>query len=300
MKDTFSRCHPAVNFTYFALVIAFTMCWTHPVCLTVTLASAGAYDILLRGRKGFLQQLRWLLPTALLAAILNPAFVHQGVTILAYLPSGNPLTWESILYGIGAGLMLVSVFLWFACYTDVMTSDKFVYLFGRIIPALSLVLSMILRFAPRFKTQMHAVAQAQKHLGRSSEKGKLRQKLHGAMKVFSIMVTWSLESAIETADSMKSRGYGEKGRTAFSIYRMDDRDRVLLLWLFFCGIYLLGGSIAGGLYFQYYPMVLGVSPSPMTVSFFAVYGLLCLTPVILNLYTARQWEIRGEGRRIHE
>ena len=42
--------------------------------------------------------------SALLAAVVNPAFVHQGVTILTYLPSGNPLTLESILYGLAAAL----------------------------------------------------------------------------------------------------------------------------------------------------------------------------------------------------
>ena len=30
----------------------------------------------------------------------------------------------------------------------------------------------------------------------------------------SIVVTWSMENAIETADSMKARGYGTKKRTA--------------------------------------------------------------------------------------
>ena len=113
------------------------------------------------------------------------------------------------------------------------------------------------------------------------------------------MVTWSLESAIGTADSMKSRGYGEKGRTAFSIYRLDDRDRGLLLWLGFCGVYLLSGAAAGGLYFQYYPTVQGAAMTPLTVSFFAVYGLLCLTPAILQLYAARRWKAKGKEGQYH-
>ncbi len=66
----------------------------------------------------------------------NPAFNHEGATILAYLPSGNPLTLEFIVYGLSAAVMMASVILWFSCYNAVMTSDKFVYLFGRVIPAL--------------------------------------------------------------------------------------------------------------------------------------------------------------------
>ena len=300
MHDVFSDCHPAVNFLYFALVIAFSMCCTHPVCLLISLGSAVAYLTVLRGKRGLAAQCRWLVPVAVCAAILNPAFTHQGMTILGYLPSGNPLTLESILYGVAAAVMLAAVFLWFACYTDVVTSDKFIYLFGRVIPALSLILSMTMRFVPRFKAQLHIVSQAQKSMGREIHQGKLWYRVRNAVKVFSVMVTWALESAIETADSMKSRGYGEKGRTAFSIYRLDDRDRLLLLWLGFCGLYLTAGAIAKGLYFQYYPMILGVTVSPMSISFFAVYGFLCLTPVILQVSAARQWKEKRKEELTHE
>ena len=267
MDDTLRTCHPAVSFAYFALVIACAMLLMHPVCLVLSTLGGGWYVARLLGGKGLRRHLLWLLPMALLAAAVNPAFVHQGVTILAYLPSGNPLTLESLLYGLAAGAMLSAVALWFVCVTDVITSDKVVYLFGRVIPALSLVLSMTLRFVPRFRRQFRTVAQAQRFMGRDTENGSLLQRCKNAMKVFSIMVTWSLESAIDTADSMRSRGYGQPGRTAFSIYRLDDRDRSLLLWLGFCGLYLLGGALAGGLAFQYYPLLSAGAVTPLTVSF---------------------------------
>ena len=227
-SDVFGSCHPAVNFLYFVLVIAFSMCLTHPVCLLLSVCGAVIYHAVLLGPRSLRKSAVWMVPMAVLAAVINPAFTHQGVTILAYLPSGNPLTLESMLYGLASAALLSATLLWFTCYNAVMTSDKFIYLFGRVIPALSLVLSMTMRFVPRFRTQLHTVAQAQKYMGRDTENGSLLRRTKNAMKVFSIMVTWSLESAIETADSMKSRGYGEKGRTAFSIYRMDDRDRSLL------------------------------------------------------------------------
>lgn len=285
-SDVFGSCHPAVNFLYFVLVIAFSMCLTHPVCLLLSVCGAVIYHAVLLGPRSLRKSAVWMVPMAVLAAVINPAFTHQGVTILAYLPSGNPLTLESMLYGLASAALLSATLLWFTCYNAVMTSDKFIYLFGRVIPALSLVLSMTMRFVPRFRTQLHTVAQAQKYMGRDTENGSLLRRTKNAMKVFSIMVTWSLESAIETADSMKSRGYGEKGRTAFSIYRMDDRDRSLLVWLIFCGAYVLCGVLAGGLRFRYYPSLAGAPVTPMTVSFFVVYFLLCLTPAALDLAAA--------------
>ena len=109
MDDTLRTCHPAVSFAYFALVIACAMLLMHPVCLVLSTLGGGWYVARLLGGKGLRRHLLWLLPMALLAAAVNPAFVHQGVTILAYLPSGNPLTLESLLYGLAAGAMLSAV-----------------------------------------------------------------------------------------------------------------------------------------------------------------------------------------------
>ena len=201
----------------------------------------------------------------------------------------------SMLYGAAAAVMLASVVLWFSSYNEVMTSDKFVYLFGRVIPALSLVLSMALRFIPKFKAQMQTVSEAQMCIGRDTKNGSVLRRVRNAIKIFSILVTWSLENAIETADSMRSRGYGLPGRTAFSIYRFDDRDKAALAWLIFCGAYLISGWMAGGTYFRYYPTVKAAAWTPMTVSFMLVYLALVLTPVILDRKEDRQWKsLRSE------
>ena len=289
LKECVSEYHPTVNFLYYALVLLFSMCLMHPAYLAISLTGALAYDIYLKGRKAVRFAVMGLLPMAVLAALVNPAFNHEGATILTYLPSGNPLTLESMLYGIAAAVMLASVVLWFSSYNEVMTSDKFVYLFGRVIPALSLVLSMALRFIPKFKAQMQTVSEAQACIGRDTKNGSVFRRVGNAVKIFSIMVTWSLENAIETADSMRSRGYGLPGRTAFSIYRFDDRDKSALAWLIFCGAYLISGWMAGGTYFRYYPTIKAAAFTPMTVSFMLVYLALVLTPVILDRREDRLW-----------
>ena len=77
---------------------------------------------------------------------------------------------------------------------------------------------------------------------------------------------------------MRARGYGLPGRTAFSIYRFDDRDKNVLAWLIFCGAYILSGWLAGGMYFRYYPTVKTALWTPLTISFMFVYLALVLTP----------------------
>ncbi len=289
MEDRFSGYHPMVNFLYFALVIGFSMVLNHPVAQGISLLCACAYGMQTEGRKAVLFCLRWCLPMILLTALVNPAFSHEGVTVLLYLPTGNPLTLESILYGISSGVMIATVMVWFMNFQRVITSDKFIYLFGRVIPALSLVLSMTLRFVPKFKNQMTLVADAQRCMGRNVSEGTLLQRVRTAVMILSIVITWSLENAIETADSMKSRGYGLKGRSAFSIYPWEERDRLAMLFLGFCGVYLIAGSMVSAFGFRYFPDIRYVGLNGATMSFQLVYFVLCSMPVVLNRTEERKW-----------
>lgn len=289
-RDTFSAYHPLINFLYFALVLLFSMCFMHPVYLLISLAAGFCYSIYLRGRKAAHFSLVYMLPMMLLVIIINPAFTHEGATILTYLPSGNPLTLESMVYGAASATMLATVLIWFSCFNEVITSDKFVYLFGRIIPSLSLILSMALRFIPKFTAQTKVVTEAQRCVGRDISTGSIFQRLKTAITIFSIMLTWALEDAIETADSMKSRGYGLEGRTAFSIYRFDERDRTAMAWLVFCGFFIICAWSCGGMYFRYYPTVKGTGFDPLKISVAVVYMALCFTPLILNAEEDRKWK----------
>ena len=290
MTDSFRKFHPLVNFLYFTLVIGFSMALNHPLAQLISFSCACAYAVQAEGKRAVLFALRWCLPVMLLTAFLNPAFSHDGVTILLYFPTGNPLTLESILYGLSSGAMIATVMLWFGNFNRVISSDKFIYLFGRIIPAMSLVLSMTLRFIPKFKAQMDSVVDAQRSIGRDVSEGSLWHRTKIAITVLSIMVTWALENAIDTADSMKSRGYGLPGRTAFSIYRFDDRDKAVMVYLGFCGIYLLCGMMASAFGFRYFPSIRYVGVNPMTLSFQFVYLILCLMPVVLNWAEEKKWK----------
>jgi len=288
MKDCFSTYHPVVNFLFFAEVLGFSMFLLHPLCLAISLFCAVGYALCLNGKKALGFCLKGILPMMVFTAILNPMFSHEGITILTYLPSGNPLTLESILYGLAAAGMLAAVVLWFSCFNSVITSDKFVYLFGRVIPALSLVLSMALRFVPRFKAQLRVVTRAQKCIGKDPTRGGLVHRIRCAGAILSVMVTWALENGIDTADSMKSRGYGLPGRTAFSIYRFDKRDKQALIFLLFLGIAVLAGAALEGLTWRYFPSVKW-STSPLSLCVLVAYAALCAFPIILNRKEDRKW-----------
>jgi len=288
MKDVFGTYHPIINFLFFCTVLLFSMFFMHPVFLGISLTASFSYYVYLAGKKALKFSLIFLLPMMILIGLINPLFNHRGVTIIGYVMD-NPITRESILYGVATGLMFGSVILWFSCYNVIMTSDKFIYLFGRIIPALSLILSMVLRFAPRFMAQAKIISNAQKCIGRDFSDGNLREKVTHGVKILSIMTTWALENAIDTADSMNSRGYGLPGRTAFSNFRFDARDKAMngiLLMLF---ALIVAGTFIGENTVQYFPSVRFPEFSAVSLILYSAYFILCFTPLILNLKEHVRW-----------
>ena len=290
MKDTFSTFHPVVNFVYFSAVILFSMFFLHPILIGIGIISAFIYSVMLKGKRAVKFNLLYMLPMLLLMAALNPAFNHQGVTILFYLKNGNPVTLESILYGAAAACMFVTVIFWFSCYNAVMTSDKFIYLFGRIIPALSLILSMVLRFVPRYTAQIKVISNAQKCIGRDATQGNFIRRARNGIKILSIMTTWALENAIETADSMRSRGYGLAKRTSFSLYRFDSRDKAVLTAIMGLIIIVLTGSAAGLNTMRFFPSIKAAKVTFFSISVYSAYFILCMLPVFINIVEDAKWK----------
>lgn len=289
MKDTFADYHPLINFLYFVIVIGCTMFVMHPVFLGIACVSGIIYYVYLKKKKAVKTLVFMMLPVLLISTAVNPLFNHQGVTLLTYLNTGNPLTLEAIIYGVVSGVMIVSVLNWFSCYQSVMTSDKFIYLFGKIIPAASLILSMVLRFVPKFKNQIQKVSDARKCLGKDVNDGNALKRAKNGMKIISIMTTWALENSVETADSMRARGYGLRGRTNFSIYYFDGRDKRALGFMSIVFAVVVRGIMTKNIYAYYFPMLQINELTWRSLTVYICYGILCMFPVIVNILEDIKW-----------
>ncbi len=281
MKNYFGELHPAINFIYFTAIILFTMFFMHPILLAISLLGGFAYSVALNSRKAVRFGLVFLLPLMIVMALINPFLNHAGATILLYV-NDNPLTLEACLYGIAAAVMFAGVLVWFSCSNVIMTSDKLIYLFGRVIPSISLIFSMVLRFVPRFKEQILVISDAQKCIGRGADTGNLLTRAKNGMKILSMLTTWALENGITTADSMRARGYGLPGRTSFRVYRFDNRDKAILLLLFVLISTVLIGLFTGENNIRYFPSILVKPITPISILIYGAYFLLCAFPLAVN------------------
>ena len=287
-RDSFATLHPAVTMLFFILVTVTTALVLHPVITGISLVTACAYAVFLKGRKAFVFCLAFVLPLILIVALLNPLFNHAGVTPLFYLKNGNAVTLEAIVYGINSACMFAALVLWFFCLSTCMTSDKYVYLFGRIVPTLSLLFSMVLRFVPRLFSRIREVSNAQRSLAPELKKSPLSALRHG-VSVISSTVSWALESAVNSSDSMKSRGYGLPGRTSYAIYRFDGRDAALSIILGACFILSAAAMALKRIRFRFYPSVLFAGTDAFSIAAYAAFLIFCAAPLILNIKEDIEW-----------
>lgn len=287
--DCFSSFHPVVLVCYFVVVIGLSMFVMHPVLLACSLLAAAAYRLCLAQGEGLGGMLGMMAAAMLLPALLNPLFNHGGITVLFWLAEGVPVTLEAVLYGLLTGFLLASVMTWFGCYQVVVTADKFMHLFGRIMPSLSMVFTMALSFIPRFRRQFARVDYAQECVGSGKVAAGVRPRVEHALKTTSIMTTWALEGSVQTADSMRSRGYGLGPRTSFSLFSFGARDAVALAVIAGLCMATIAGLATGALAFRFFPVIEAVDPTWLSLVSCAAFAALCFLPLIVDCLDEVPW-----------
>lgn len=280
----FEKCHPAVNFIYFAGVIAGTIAFQHPIFLAISFLCAFAYSIKRNGWKALVFNLV-LLPLVAAFALYYSSYTHFGATVLEQNMIGNNMTLESLVYGFVLGSVVAGTLMWFSCVYSVFTTDKVVYLFGKVSPRLSLFLAIALRMAARIKKEAKKINTAQKGIGRGVSQGNFFQRLRNCIRIFSMLITWTIESLTTASESMRSRGSSLRGRKAFSIYRFDDRDRAYVVGMFLCLTLTAMAVILRQTNIFYDPKIIMTPITAMSFLFYAGYGAFCLMPLGLELWT---------------
>lgn len=275
--------NPIAVALYYLGTAAITMFTMNPIILTISLIASVLNYVLYA--KGGLRPHIFSAVLFLVLALLNPLVNHNGMTVLFYL-NDRPITAEAAIYGIFAAGMVISSLYWLRSFSKAMTSDKLLYLFGRLSPKLSLILSMAIRYVELFRVRWRKIQQAQKALGLYDD-GNLIDALRGRMRVLSILITWALENGIITAQSMDARGYGVGRRTSFALYKLRIGDVTLIA---FCAI-LAAGAIVGlnTSTISYYPQIDMDLASPLSIAGYICFAILTLLPIILNTKEAVRW-----------
>lgn len=289
-NDSFSTYNPIICFTFYIGAIVFGMFFVHPVFLLCSGFLAMLYYVTIRGLRAF-KVLLGVLPLFVLVSVINPLFNTLGPTVLFSI-FGRPYTFEALLYGMAVAGMFVTIILWFASYSLVMTSDKFLYIFGKFAPSITLTLTMVLRLVPNFQKKATQVITARKSIGKGGIGETKREKVEDGIVILSALTTWALEGGIITADSMRCRGYGTGERSNFSIYRFVFKDALLMGILVLLGAIIIFCGFKGGMETTFTPEV--SFPGVENIYFVlgaTAYFIFLAIPTFLNIVEEMTWSI---------
>ncbi len=290
----FDSYHPMINLIYFTAAIGLTIWFDHPVFAALSFICAFIYSVKLKGRRALIFNLCLLIPMAVYTWWYG-YYNHFGVTVIGHNFVGNSITVESLAYGLCRAATVGSVIMFLSCMLAVFSSDKVVYLFGKISPKLSLYLSVILRAVPRLKQYAGRINLAQSGIGRGCWQGSLIKRLRSVVRLASILITWTLENFVESSWSMKSRGYSLKGRTAFSIYRFDNRDRSFVITMFALLTLIMVAWALNQTNIYYDPVIIMTPVTAGSYIFYAAYALLLLLPMLLQTAGERKFDRLRKG-----
>ena len=289
-QDAFGRFNPGVEFAFFIGAILFSVLFNHPAFIAVSLFASAAYYLCLKGSAG-IRRLLLFLPLFLIVAAVNPLFNTYGKTVL-FNVFGRPYTLEAVYYGMANAGILISLLIWYLCYGEVMTSDKFTSIFANLIPSLSMLLVMILRMIPSFQKKTEQITGARRCLGLTPEKdSSFKEKMSGTAVILSAMTSWALENAVITSDSMKCRGYGAGKRSNFNIYRFDARDLSLAVLLGLLAALTAYSGFKGCASATFTPDLSIGAVEGLTLAGLCAYGAFCFLPTFLDIRESVIWHI---------
>ncbi len=281
----FDEHNPISVAVYFLAVTAVVMFSMDPIVLFLSLLGS-LLLYLSRNRSKNMRSHMYMLGLFFVMALINPLVSHNGVTVL-FVMNNNPITLEALIYGVAAAAVIISVMYWFRSFSQIMTSDKLLYIFGAFSPKLALILSMSLRYVPLFSTQTVKINRSQTALGMYKDDNVV-DSFRGGMRIFSVMVSWTLENGIITADSMTARGYGVGKRSRFSVFHFRLSDILLIILSILLTVTTLFGMSSAE--FTYYPAITMSKITLMGQIGYISYGILVLIPVMIEIREDIRWK----------
>lgn len=286
MQTSFTTLHPILLFFYFSVIFFSSMILKHPVYLLFLLVGIILLNISLDKGKKLKKYWKGYVLLSSVIILLNPLFSSRGATILLY-AWDRPVTLESIVYGATLSLSLLCILITFVAFNLVITPTKFLYLFGRIAPKSAFIITISLRFLPLLYRRLKEITTVQQIQGNLRKDLRKKQRLTARMEMLHTLVSWSLEEALETASSMRARGYGvQKNRSSAVLYRLESRDLYVGSYLFILAAFVCIGVVLGSISYEIYPTLPPIIITPAFLVHLTCFSLFVLIPTVMN---GREW-----------
>lgn len=279
MKKELGRLHPAVSLVLYLSLIVLSSACISPILTPFSFLTAVISCCTIGRKNRALPVLKIMLPTAVIIVTLNALFNGNGVTVL-FTVFGRLVTLEAVAYGVLCVLAFSAAMLWACLLGEAVGADEAIYLFGGVSPFVALLVSMVLGLVPTMLDRLSLLRELKK------SGAKPKKAAHGEITT---LVFWSLEEALETADSMRSRGFGTGKVSRFSGYKIEPKDVGILAVLPALFGVLFAAKLCGYSY-SIYPVFYLPEFDLKTGSFTAAYFLTLLVPLSAEVWEKLKWK----------
>jgi energy-coupling factor transport system permease protein len=288
MNNRFSQFHPFVTFIYYVGALSLVMLFLHPIYLLVALVVIFAIHFHQDRGRSLQRWLFFMITSGLLILLLNPLFNQRGRHILFEL-FNHRFTLEAVTYAGMTALSIIAVIALFVSYNEVMTPNKLLFLFSKILPQFAILLMLTLRFIPLMRRRLEEISAIQMSKGLTVRQGKWRERIKSSLLYVQVLLTFSLEEAIQTADSMMARGYGKGQRSTYEYFQFSKTDVTALIYLFFfLGITMYGRFTEFGL-LTIYPIMESMKLEFLDALFLVFYLLYLTFPLFVDIGGRLRW-----------
>lgn len=283
-----NRLHPVTAFSYYAGALAMLLLFRHPVFLFTGFILIMFVNFVQDRCRNLRRWFFFILSSGLLLFIVNPIFNERGRHLLFELGS-HRVTLEAVILGGMAALSVMGIIALFVSYNEIMTPNKLLFLFAKIMPQFTVLLMLTLRFIPLMRVRLGEIAAVQASKGINVASGTLRERAKNGMLYIQALLVFSLEESIQTADSMKARGYGSGRRSAYHRFRIRKLDVVSLCFLAAIFALAVYGRIKGWGVLDVYPIMEEASLSGTETGLLLAVIFYIGFPAMIELKGAFRW-----------
>jgi energy-coupling factor transport system permease protein len=193
---------------WLAAALAVALLATNPLYLIIVLLCAALIRTAYGTSGSPLPVWRFGITVVAFSTFYNALLVHFGGTVLFTLPRvlplvGGPVTLEAAAFGAVRGLALWALFAVSSVFNDVLSPYELVRLTPRFLRQAGMVVSIMLAFVPQTIRSFRQVREAQ------AIRGHRLRGVRDLPALFVPLLTDALEKAVQLAEAMEARGYGQ-------------------------------------------------------------------------------------------
>jgi len=264
-------------------IFVLALVFSHPLYLLLLFWAILPSVAVAKVWREWLTSMRFAAYLALAIVVINVLVSHHGSHILYQAPINLPvvgtpvITLEAIAFGFGMALRLLVLISAFSIINLTVHPDDMMLAMTKInLPYKSvMVTSLSSRFIPTLMEDIERIRDVQRARGLELDKGALAQRVKHYSAVIIPLLSNSLDRAVQVAEAMESRAFGNGIRRTFykemKVSQLDILTIVSGFLLLMLGILMRYYGYGG---YRYYPTLEAINPDGLELALLALLVLL--------------------------